>query len=1148
MIQVFDPNSNKTGKAGIIYVRGKKVIFVYLNGKRIFPSSIIDNTDYNLELIGNHCSTCIDAKTTSTVSFEGTTFADSESNVGTTRVMIPDGLVGENITIKALPFLGYKFKYWLNNLATDNLAISSNSTFTYKWSNYTTLTAYGEVDYDYCFIVFENLSIGDFDIINNNPMANDRHLEISYTWDTYRGVDNEKKYLSKLMAKIPVKTPIYTDSSPDIPTENVTTNIIIRSYNINIYDWVVTYQEAASSTINFLNPNIVEEEGYKHLHLDTLPGGTVYVVKAYKEGSEDTEDTQITMYIDDNHSVYNTGTGTIQVWLDDEELSPVETITTYKLYRVQGRIGQIVRFKATPDDGSIFNGWDMGTQAYDMPTIQSSEHSITLKISDNETSYHARFIKSSEEGGEDTSEVTLRFFDSDGTEYTSLKITTSTETAIMPTPPSKANYTFVTWHYGSINGTTTLNAGDTNTGVTQQEDWYAEWELNSTTVEVTEVTLNKTSTSLTVGDTDTLIATVVPSNATNKTVTWSTNNSSVATVSDGVVTGKSSGTATITATAGGYSATCTVSVTNATIAVTGISLDQTSAQIAVDKSITLTATVLPTNATDKTITWTTSNSSIASVNNGTITGKSTGTATITATAGSKSATCSVTVVTTGTNGWVGSASAGTISAETTSFNAVGSTGNILNTTSASIETLRYRVYNSDGITYTDNTPSISYSWSVNGEGLSTTGGSNATTTITYANRGTTTGNKRTGTIVRRAKFTYGNYTTTLDSTSVSVSQQANVATKVDDGTTYGIPTLTLTNNLTAAGGSITCESSVTNVESYHYTYTSGSNSAVTNTNKAGTVILSIDSQSCAGVTSNRFTISSSTVSHSSMTTYVGTDSVTIKAVNTDATSKYTTKTASVSNAITETNKQGSIVSISMREVDSSGMDSPSVLAASYNTSVYPNYFSYTATYNKYDVYTSGSQKNTGTMDVPNISPGFTQPSWVTSIESVNLNGVTGFKINLTTNSSTSERSGDIVATYSDKTYTMTIKQLGKPAPTTQSIAFNVANVIWDKNNYSQVTFVLRGYASPTATITNVKVIATTSTGNEIITTWKGASYTLTSDYADMPYDPDSGKLVLKAATIRNIDYNTTFKISYTCGGATFTKNLGIPKEVISPEL
>ena len=299
-----------------------------------------------------------------------------------------------------------------------------------------------------------------------------------------------------------------------------------------------------------------------------------------------------------------------------------------------------------------------------------------------------------------------------------------------------------------------------------------------------------------------------------------------------------------------------------TIPVIGISLNTSSTSVAVDSTVTLIATVTPTNATNKKVTWSTNNSNIATVSDGVVTGKSAGTATITATVGGKSATCSVTVVATGTNGWIGSASAGTISAETTSFSASGGTGNISNTTSANIGTLRYRVYNSDGITYTDNTPSVSYSWSVNGEGLSTT-------SITYANRGTTAGNERSGTIVRRAKFTYGNYTTTLDSASVSVTQEANVATKVDDGITYGTPTLTLTNNLTAGGGSVTCSASVTNVESYHYTYTSGSNSSTTNTNKAGTTTLSIDSQSCAGVTSNRFTINNSTVSHSNMLTYEG---------------------------------------------------------------------------------------------------------------------------------------------------------------------------------------------------------------------------------------------------------------------------------------
>ena len=84
----------------------------------------------------------------------------------------------------------------------------------------------------------------------------------------------------------------------------------------------------------------------------------------------------------------------------------------------------------------------------------------------------------------------------------------------------------------------------------------------SSFVSVSGVTLSQSEAVLTVGGTQTLTATVAPANATNKNVTWSTSNSSVATVSNGVVTAKGMGTATITATTenGGYTATCAVTV------------------------------------------------------------------------------------------------------------------------------------------------------------------------------------------------------------------------------------------------------------------------------------------------------------------------------------------------------------------------------------------------------------------------------------------------------------------------------------------------------------------------------------------------------------------------------------------------------------
>lgn len=83
-----------------------------------------------------------------------------------------------------------------------------------------------------------------------------------------------------------------------------------------------------------------------------------------------------------------------------------------------------------------------------------------------------------------------------------------------------------------------------------------------TIIPVASVSLNKNSTTLAVGQTETLAATVSPANATNKTVSWSSNNQSVATVSNGVITAKTQGSATITVTTsdGNKTASCVVTV------------------------------------------------------------------------------------------------------------------------------------------------------------------------------------------------------------------------------------------------------------------------------------------------------------------------------------------------------------------------------------------------------------------------------------------------------------------------------------------------------------------------------------------------------------------------------------------------------------
>ena len=168
-------------------------------------------------------------------------------------------------------------------------------------------------------------------------------------------------------------------------------------------------------------------------------------------------------------------------------------------------------------------------------------------------------------------------------------------------------------------------------------------------VPVTGVSLNKTSLTMTEGETQTLTATVKPDNATDKSVTWSSNNTSVATVSNsGVVTAKKAGSATITVKTnnGGKTATCSVTVRAAEVSVTGVSLDKTSLTMTEGETQTLTATVSPSNATDKSVTWSSNNTSVATVSSsGVVTAVKAGSSTITVKTnnGGKTATCSVTV-------------------------------------------------------------------------------------------------------------------------------------------------------------------------------------------------------------------------------------------------------------------------------------------------------------------------------------------------------------------------------------------------------------------------------------------------------------------------------------------------------------------------
>ena len=146
-------------------------------------------------------------------------------------------------------------------------------------------------------------------------------------------------------------------------------------------------------------------------------------------------------------------------------------------------------------------------------------------------------------------------------------------------------------------------------------------------VPATSISLNQSTVTMHPGNTLTLVETVLPSNATNKTVTWTSNSANATVNSLGVITAVAVGSAVITARCGTLTTTCVVSIT---IAVSSVSVSPTSISIGTGSTRSITSTVLPSNAANKSVTWSSANPLIATVSSsGLITAVGTGSTTIT---------------------------------------------------------------------------------------------------------------------------------------------------------------------------------------------------------------------------------------------------------------------------------------------------------------------------------------------------------------------------------------------------------------------------------------------------------------------------------------------------------------------------------------
>ncbi|MCH5329088.1 MAG: Ig-like domain-containing protein [Coprobacter sp.] len=222
------------------------------------------------------------------------------------------------------------------------------------------------------------------------------------------------------------------------------------------------------------------------------------------------------------------------------------------------------------------------------------------------------------------------------------------ETLQATVSPDNVTYPTVTWESSDPNVVIVSDGTVTATGVGSATiramcgGVTANCEVTVNPTAATEIVLSQTEATMKATQTLQLSATVNPENTTDKTIEWTSSDNAVATVStDGVVTALKVGSSTITAKCGSVTADCqiTVEVTPAD----AILLNATAIVLKVNQVQQLAATVLPETTTNPSVTWSSDNGTVASVNEGLVTALSIGTATITASTGNLTATCDVTV-------------------------------------------------------------------------------------------------------------------------------------------------------------------------------------------------------------------------------------------------------------------------------------------------------------------------------------------------------------------------------------------------------------------------------------------------------------------------------------------------------------------------
>ncbi|MBR1435584.1 MAG: leucine-rich repeat protein [Bacteroidales bacterium] len=164
-------------------------------------------------------------------------------------------------------------------------------------------------------------------------------------------------------------------------------------------------------------------------------------------------------------------------------------------------------------------------------------------------------------------------------------------------------------------------------------------------IPVTAVEVSPSTLEMDINEKKTLSVVITPSDATDKEISWSSSSSSIVSVSEsGEVTAISPGIATVVVQCGAMKGVCSITVRDPFIPVSSITINPSSVRIPAGRKLDLSVAIEPSDATDKSVSWTSDNPSVATIENGTLTAVSEGTATISASSGEIKAICQVTVL------------------------------------------------------------------------------------------------------------------------------------------------------------------------------------------------------------------------------------------------------------------------------------------------------------------------------------------------------------------------------------------------------------------------------------------------------------------------------------------------------------------------